>query len=219
MDFNTKILIVEDEIIIADFIEATLNKEGFMNVELAHKTTTAIQAFKNFQPEIIILDINLHGENSGIELAKSTNNNATVIFLTGQYDDSLMSKALATNPESYLTKPVKKDDLIAAIKLTILKKQSKSIMIKVGYDYIRINYDDILFVKSDNNYIDIQTTPKTYSVRKSLEGFLEEIANPNFIRVHRSFIVNSSKIQKKTNSILFIENYEIPFSKKYDSPF
>lgn len=218
MDFNTKILIVEDEIIIADFIQATLNKEGFKHVEMAHKTITAIEAFKNFQPEIIILDINLHGENSGIELAKS-NNNATVIFLTGQYDESLMSKALATNPESYLTKPVKKDDLIAAIKLSILKKQTKNITIKDGYDFIKINHDAILFVKSDNNYIDIQTASKKYSIRQSLEGFLEEIANSNFIRVHRSYIVNRSKIQKKTNSSLFIENHEIPFSKKHDFPF
>lgn len=219
MDFNTKILIVEDEIIIADFIQATLNKEGFKNVEMAHKTITATEAFKNFQPEIIILDINLHGENSGIELAKSTNKNATVIFLTGQYDESLMSKALATNPESYLTKPVKKDDLLAAIKLSIIRKQVKSITIKDGYDFIKINHDAILFVKSDNNYIDIQTTSKKHSVRQSLEAFLEEIANPNFIRVHRSYIVNSSKIQKKTNSSLFIENQEIPFSKMYDFPF
>ncbi|MEL1247140.1 LytR/AlgR family response regulator transcription factor [Flavobacterium helocola] len=219
MDFNTKILIVEDEIIIADFIQATLNKEGFKNVEMAHKTITAIEAFKNFQPEIIILDINLHGENSGIELAKSTNKNATVIFLTGQYDESLMSKALATNPESYLTKPIKKYDLLAAIKLSILREQVKSITIKDGYDFIKINHDAILFVKSDNNYIDIQTTSKKHSVRQSLEGFLEEIANPNFIRVHRSYIVNSSKIQKKTNSSLFIENQEIPFSKMYDFPF
>lgn len=219
MDFNTKILIVEDEIIIADFIQATLNKEGFKNVKMAHKQNTAHELIKNFLPEIILMDINLNGENSGIELAKTVKNNAKIIFLTGQYDESLMSKALATNPESYLTKPVKKDDLLAAIKLSILKKQTKNIIIKDGYDFIKINHDAILFVKSDNNYIDIQTTSKKYSVRQSLEGFLEEIANPNFIRVHRSYIVNNPKIQKKTKSSLFIENHEIPFSKKYDFPF
>lgn len=219
MDFKTKILIVEDEIIIADFIQATLNKEGFKNVEMAHKTITAIEAFGKFQPEIIILDINLHGENSGIELAKSTNKDAIVIFLTGQYDESLMNKALATNPETYLTKPLKKEDLLAAIKLSILKKQAKNITIKDGYNIVKIDHDDILFIKSDNNYIDIQTTSKKYSVRQTLDGFLEEIVHSNFIRVHRSYVVNSSKIHKKTNSSLFVENHEIPFSKKYDFHF
>lgn len=214
MDFNTKILIVEDEIIIADFIYNLLNKEGFKNIIIANKAITAMEAFQNFQPEIIILDINLQGKNSGIELSNSAKN-AMVIFLTGQYDESLMSKALATNPESYLTKPIKKEDLIAAIKLALLKKQSKTLTIKDGYDLITINHEDILFVKSDNNYIDIQTTSKKISVRKSLEGFLEEIVNLNFIRVHRSYAINKTKIQKKTNKSVFIDNHEIPISKNY----
>ena len=219
MSLNTKILIVEDEILIADFIADFLNKKGFSNIEMAHKPEIAVKFFQSFEPEIVLMDINLNGENAGIELAKNTNKDAAVIFLTGQNDEFLMNKALATNPETYLTKPIKEDDLMAAIKLVLLKKQLNSISIKDGYDFIKINHDAILFIKSDNNYIDIHTTSKKYSIRQSLDGFLEEIANSNFIRVHRSYIVNSSKIQKKTKSSLFIENHEIPFSKKYDSPF
>ena len=219
MSLNTKILIVEDEILIADFIADFLNKKGFSNIKMVHKPEVAVKFFQSFEPEIVLMDINLNGENAGIELAKNTNKNAAVIFLTGQNDEFLMNKALATNPETYLTKPIKEDDLMAAIKLVLLKKQLNSISIKDGYDFIKINHDAILFIKSDNNYIDIHTTSKKYSIRQSLEGFLEEISNSNFIRVHRSYIVNSSKIQKKTKSSLFIENHEIPFSKKYDSPF
>lgn len=219
MSLNTKILIVEDEILIADFIADFLKMKGFSNIEMAHKPEVAVKFFQSFEPEIVLMDINLNGENAGIELAKNTNKNTSIIFLTGQNDEVLMNKALATNPETYLTKPIKEDDLMAAIKLVLLKKQLNSISIKDGYDYIKINHDDILFIKSDNNYIDIHTASKKHSVRQSLEGFLEEIANSNFIRVHRSYIVNGSKIQKKTKSSLFIENHEIPFSKKYDFPF
>ena len=216
MSLNTKILIVEDEILIADFIADFLNKKGFSNIKMVHKPEVAVKFFQSFEPEIVLMDINLNGENAGIELAKNTNKDAAVIFLTGQNDEFLMNKALATNPETYLTKPIKEDDLMAAIKLVLLKKQLNSISIKDGYDFIKINHDAILFIKSDNNYIDIHTTSKKYSIRQSLEGFLEEISNSNFIRVHRSYIVNSSKIQKKTKSSLFVENHEIPFSKNYD---
>lgn len=219
MDYNVKILIVEDEIIIADYIFNILRSEGFSNLEMAHKQNTAIEAIKNFIPEIILMDINLNGENSGIELAKAKNSNATIIFLTGQYDENLMSQALATNPESYLTKPIKKEDLIAAIKLALLKKQSKKITIKDGYDLININYDDLLFLKSDNNYIDIQTVSKKYSIRQSLDKFSTEFLSADFIRVHRSYVVNKTKIQKKTNKSIFIDNHEIPFSKSYKLKF
>jgi two-component system, LytTR family, response regulator LytT len=219
MDCNVKIVIVEDEIIIADYIFNILKKEGCTNVKMAHKKNTALQIIQNFQPEIILMDINLNGENSGIELAKSINKEATVIFLTGQNDEGLMSQALATNPESYLTKPIKKQDLIAAIKLALLKKQSKSITIKDGYDIIKINHEDILFIKSDNNYIDIQTTSKKITKRQSLEGFLEEVNNSSFKRVHRSYVINTSNIARKSRSSIFIKDYEIPVSKKYDFNF
>jgi two-component system, LytTR family, response regulator LytT len=219
MKKDIKILIVEDEIMIADYIFNILNKEGFTTVKMAHKQNTALELITTFQPEIILMDINLNGENSGIELAKTVNNNATVIFLTGQNDEGLMSQALATNPESYLTKPIKNQDLLAAIKLAILKKQSNILSIKDGYSIINLSFDDILFIKSDNNYIDVQTYTKTYSIRQSLEGFLEEVANSNFIRVHRSYVVNKTKIQKKTIKSVFINNLEITISKSYNLAF
>ncbi|NHN28134.1 response regulator transcription factor [Flavobacterium jejuense] len=215
MDSIVKILIVEDEIIIADYIFNILKKEGCTNVKMAHKYNSALEIIETFQPEIILMDINLNGENSGIELAKSKAYNTIVIFLTGQNDEGLMSQALATNPESYLTKPIKKQDLIAAVKLALLKKQSKIVSIKNGYDYININHESILFIKSDNNYIDIQTHSTKYSIRNSLDKFLEELNNKNFVRVHRSFVINRSKVFKQTSTSVFIEKIEIPISKKY----
>lgn len=131
MNFNIKILIVEDEIIIADYIYNILTKEGYSNVKMAHKQISALAIMKEFQPEIILLDINLNGINSGIDLAKNEAQNAKVIFLTGQYDESLMTQALATNPESYLTKPIKREDLVAAVKLVMLKSQSKKLPLKM----------------------------------------------------------------------------------------
>jgi len=215
MGYSVKILIVEDEIIIADYLFNILEKEGYCNVKMAHKKNTAIETIENFHPEIVLLDINLNGINSGIEIANTFLKNAKVIFLTGQYDESLMSQALETNPESYLTKPIKKEDLIAAVKLVSIKNQSKIVTIKDRYDSVNINRDDILFVKSDNNYIDIQTVYRKYTIRQSLEKFTEMFLTSDFIRVHRSYVVNKTKIQKKTTSSIFVENIEIPYSKKY----
>jgi DNA-binding LytR/AlgR family response regulator len=219
MGYSVKILIVEDEIIIADYLFNILEKEGYCNVKMAHKKNTAIETIENFHPEIVLLDINLNGINSGIEIANTFLKNAKVIFLTGQYDESLMSQALETNPESYLTKPIKKEDLIAAVKLVSIKNQSKIVTIKDRYDSININRDDILFVKSDNNYIDIQTVYRKYTIRQSLEKFTEMFLTSDFIRVHRSYVVNKTKIQKKTTSSIFVENIEIPYSKKYNLEF
>lgn len=216
MTLSPKILIVEDEILIADYLKELLEEEQFTAVQMAHDQETAMLLMASFMPDIILMDINIHGKNAGIELAKSKNENAGLLYLTGQSDFGLMHRAFATKPEAYLTKPIRKNDLIAAIKLLSFKQQSKFITVKDGYNEVKINLDDVLFVKSENNYIDIQMAHKKYSIRQSLEAFIAEIQSDSFLRVHRSYIVNTAKITTKKSSSLLINQFEIPFSRNID---
>lgn len=210
---NTRVLIVEDEVLIAEYILDLLNDESFQAVKMAHTKEEAIQLMDNFDPNVILMDINLNGINSGIELAKQKNQNAAVIFLTGQYDYELMSKALATSPESYLTKPIKQNDLFAAIQLAVLKSELKTIKIRDGVNTVNVKLEAILFVKSDGNYIDIITKNKKYSIRMSLDTFLNEAKNSNFVRVHRSFVINKTKVTKVNTNTVYIGEVEVPISR------
>tara|TARA_R110002012_G_scaffold97936_2_gene234975 strand:- start:91 stop:750 length:660 start_codon:yes stop_codon:yes gene_type:complete len=217
---NTKILIVEDEVLIADYIYELLNDEGFNDMQLAHDETEATIAMKNFNPEIILMDINLNGVNSGIGLAKAKNKDANVIFLTSQYDYDLMSKALATNPDTYLTKPIKKHDLVAAVNLAALKKESQSFIFKNGHDEISLNYSEILYFKAEGNYVDIFTSDKKFSIRQSLNQLIEQFPETaNFLRAHKSYLVNGNLITKKTTHAIYIEELEIPLGRTYSKQF
>lgn len=216
MNAHTKILIVEDEILIADYLMEVLKEENFTNVKMAHDRDAALVQMETFGPHIILMDININGEHSGIELAKMKNENASVLYITGQYDLKVMSEAFKTNPEAYLTKPINRNDLISAIKLLIFKKQIKFITIKDGYKEVRVQLDDILFVKSENNYIDIQLETIKFTVRHSLEAFIKEVHSDDFVRIHRSYLVNRSKITAKTSNSIFINQFEIPFSRNID---
>lgn len=219
MSLETKILIVEDEILIADYLMELLCKEGFMNIVMAHDRECALELMHSFLPDIILMDINLHGMNSGIELVRLKNENSGVLFLTGQSDMGLMTKAFETNPDAYLTKPIKKNDLLAAIKLLIFKQQLRCITVRDGYTAVKINLDDILFVKSENNYIDIQLTHKKHSIRQSLDSFIKENNSEQFVRIHRSYIVNISKITQKKSHTIMVNNFEIPCSRGADLTF
>ena len=210
---SPKILIVEDEVIIAEFIKDILEENNYNSVIIANDYETAVSEMQNFVPDLILMDINLNELNSGIELAEKKNKQAKVIFLTGQNDFGLMNKALTTNPESYLTKPIKKNDLIAAIQLSIFKNKPTSIIVKDGFQSVKIDLNDILFIKSENVYIDIQTTTKKITIRKSLDAFLKELNDANFIKVHRSYVVNKTKITNKKTTSVFIEEFEIPISR------
>lgn len=215
MTNNTKILIIEDEILIADFIHKLLMKENFINLEMAHDLSSAETLFHSFLPEIILLDINIEGPDSGIQLSAKKNKDARIIYLTAQNDAETIKKAIATNPDAYLTKPIKKSDLLAAIQLAIYKNAKKEIIIKDGPNSIKLFHDDIIYIKSDNVYIDVITNQRKYTLRNSLDNFFTELNNPDFCKTHRSFIINKKWIVKKTKYSVFLGEIEIPISRNF----
>lgn len=212
---TVKILIVEDEILIADFILEILQESNFKTIKIANDKEVALRLMDSFLPDIILMDINLNGKNTGIDLSKSKNKNAIVIFITGQYDFALMNEALKTNPDAYLTKPIKKVDVLASINLAIQKKQTQIFRFKDGYDTINLEYSDILYLNADGNYVHIFTTNKKYTIRQSLNTMLEQLPNNIFIKTHRSYLVNVSKLSRITTTSVFVNNIEIPLSRTF----
>lgn len=214
-----KILIVEDQILIANHIKNILTDSDFNNIEMVHNTDDATKVIGVFNPDIILLDINLQGKQNGIEWAKEQEINSQIIFITGQIEKETMLKAFQVNPVTYLTKPVKKTDLIAAIELAKIKNKINYVIIKNGFDEVKVNFDDILFLKSDKNYIDIQLTNKIITIRNTLDNFYKELDTDVFCRIHRSYVVNKSKVTQKKSSSILIKDYELPISRNFSFDF
>jgi DNA-binding LytR/AlgR family response regulator len=216
---STKILIVEDSVFIAEHLLEMLEEEHFKNIKIANDKKTAIAAMKAYLPDIILMDINLSGKNSGIELSIDKNKNATVIFITGQNDVSLMNEALKTNPHAYLTKPIKKVDVLASISLAILKNQQCSLQFKEGYDMVTLEYDAIIYVEAVGNYVDIYTLSRKHTLRQSLSTIMEELPADVFNQTHRSYFVNKNRVQRVTATTIVVNDIEIPLSRTYAKQF
>lgn len=209
----SNILIIEDQVLIANHVKNILNEFGVFSIELSFNLSDAVIKIKNFSPNIILLDINVEGKDSGIEWALNNVVNEKVIFITGQTEMETLKKALDIKPVAYLTKPIKKIDLVAAIEVAKEQLKQQFVIIKDGYDSVKIILNDILFVKSDKNYIDIQTITKKFTIRSTLDNFLKELDEKQFIKVHRSYIINKEKIKIKTSSSIQIEHFEIPITR------
>ncbi|KIM09721.1 MAG: hypothetical protein KU29_00215 [Sulfurovum sp. FS06-10] len=208
-----KILIVEDQVLIAHHIKNILNDNHLNDVELAFTVEEATRKLNLFAPKIILLDINLEGKDTGILWAKEFVKNSQIIFITGQTEKETMLKAFEVNPVTYLTKPIKDADLIAAIELAKIKNKINYIIVKNGFDEVKVNFDDILFLKSDKNYVDIQLTNKTITIRNTLDNFCKELDSEIFCRIHKSYIVNKSKVTQKKSSSIKINAFELPLSR------
>ena len=113
-----KVLIIEDDVLIANYIKYVLEKNEYYVTGIADTTETVKKSIKVLCPDIALLDIRLSGGESGIDISGVLDKkDIPFVYLTANSDRSTMSSALKTNPVAYITKPFNEDNVIAAIEL------------------------------------------------------------------------------------------------------
>ena len=134
---KTNILIVEDESIVAKDIAQSLKKLGYNVIETASSGEAAVIIAEEKKPDLVLMDIMLKGEMSGIDAANFIHekNNIPVIFLTAYADESTLSKAKISEPYGYIIKPFKEIDLHSNIEMALYKHQ-KAIELKKERDFL-----------------------------------------------------------------------------------
>ena len=115
---NFKVLIIEDEVLVAMDIKEMLTKLGYTVVGMADKMTTAIALFDEYKPDLLLCDIKIKGSANGIEVIKELKKNQMpfeVIYLTAYSDEHTLLDAFSTKPTSYLLKPFTEVQLAVAV--------------------------------------------------------------------------------------------------------
>ncbi|MEA3289644.1 MAG: response regulator [Campylobacterota bacterium] len=120
---KNKILIVEDETIVALDIKSAVIQLGFSVTSTVTNYDDALKSVVEDEPHIILMDINLYNSKDGIETAKAIKKikDIPVIYLTAFSDDKTIQRAIETEPAGYLTKPFKRDEVKSTIKLALYK--------------------------------------------------------------------------------------------------
>lgn len=118
MNNNASILIVEDELFSAQFLQETLSAEGFRICDMVATGEDAVTAAREKKPDVILMDIQLAGEINGIEAARRIKRNAeiAIIFTTGFASREKYIEAQDTMPAAFLTKPINIPNLCSIIK-------------------------------------------------------------------------------------------------------
>lgn len=222
---NAKILVVEDEIIIADNICEILRSNNYETIEPALTYEQACRTVEESKPDIVILDINLKGKKTGFDFANEVLkiHDIPFLYLTSNSDFPTMKEAIATNPSAFLVKPFNESELIASIEIIINKLQTINIENHIyvfdGKEYIKVLKSSILFIKSDNIYIEFFINNGTKIIsRSSLKKVNEELGQ-DFIQIHRSYIVNITHIEKIASNEISIDRIKIPIGEKYANDF
>lgn len=234
------VLVVEDESIVSKDIQHSLKKLGYNVVGAASTGEKAIELAAETKPDIVLMDIMLKGELTGIDAAEAIRkaSKIPVVYLTAYADEGTLAKAKVTEPYGYIIKPFKEIDIHTSIEMAIYKHQKESevlkerdllyslvenkdsrdfIFVKSNSRLIKLKTSDLYFVEALKDYVVINALNSRYTIHSTMKDIERKLPSDEFIRVHRSFIVRLDKIAAIEQPNLILENDKkvIPIGGSY----
>ena len=231
-------IIVDDEPLALDLMERYVSQTPFLNLVARCETAAEVLFNVNIKDvDLIFMDIQMPNL-SGIELSRSLDDDIMVIFVTAY--DNYAVEGFKVNAVDYLLKPISYQNFLdsasRALKLFELKqkkvcspnspmcnfkKQDNYIYVKSGYKVIQVNLNEVLYIEGLKDYVKIHMENQREPIVsimsiKSLEDLLPA---GMFMRVHRSFIVQISKVKMVDRSRIVFNDEFIPISEKYKDAF
>ncbi|QNR23404.1 LytR/AlgR family response regulator transcription factor [Croceimicrobium hydrocarbonivorans] len=212
-----KVLIVEDEALIAEHLHLILSKDLGIDADIAYKAKAARKMLQEKTYDLILVDINLESERSGLELAAEIEEYAwgDYLFLTAQTDKGVLEEARKLHPKAYLVKPFKDIEVSMAVGLA-LKNEDEGLgdlVFKDGWTTVKLPIASIRYAEADGNYIKLFSTERSYLIRYSLSWFYDQVADKDFLKIHRARVVNTRIIKRYNRSTVDIGGEELPVSK------
>ncbi len=224
-----KCLIVDDEPLASSLIKKHLAQ--FAQFECVASCWNAMEAFEMLKKEpidLLFLDIQMPVLN-GIDFVKSLRHPPKVIFVTAYRDYAVESYEL--DVIDYIVKPITFDRFFKAVNKFLNQfetklppvaksvenkptKESDYIYVNSNRKYIKIAFDQVLYIESLKDYVRIHTLVDKVMTKEKISEFIEKLP-AHFIRVHRSFIINTQKVTAFTNHDVEINGQEIPIGISY----
>jgi two-component system, LytTR family, response regulator len=219
-------IIVEDEPLAAEVLADYIKQVPFLQLKkVCSDAIYAMEELQSHKIDLIFLDIHLP-KLKGIEFLESLKH-PPFIIITSAYKDYAL-EAFDLNVIDYLLKPIRFNRFLKAVnKLSdhrVVTTPSESqineaerlyLFFNVGKKKIKINLDEILYIESLRDYIRITAKDNTILTKFQLSEIEGLLANNNFLRIHRSFIVAKDKITAFTATSVEINNKEIPIGRNY----
>ncbi len=229
------ILIVEDEPNYADTLEMFVDELGYDIAGITGSGKEALTVFEEKLPDLVLMDIHLEGELSGIDLARIFQGQkpTPIIYITSYDDPETFAKAKQTGPYAYLIKPFEPDTLQRTMELAFQHAfaegeqvfenseevilASSSFFVKDRNRLIKIRIEDILWVEVEDKYCMLHTRERKFTLRQSLKELAQKLDPSVFVQTHRSFIVNANEIEDIDLSLFIvrINGREIPLGRAH----
>jgi DNA-binding LytR/AlgR family response regulator len=225
---KTRCLIIDDEPLAIKLIKTHLSKlDSFEVAGECRSALNALDYLRRGNIDLMFLDINMP-EITGLDFLKTIPNPPYVIITTAFREYAVEGYDL--DVVDFLLKPISFERFLRAVNRFIDRTKpsqshndnysdshsgNKSIHIQDGKNVIKIFLDDIFYLEGYGEYIKVITTNKNFMVRGPLVEFEKKLSVQNFIRIHKSYIVNILKLTGFSSNHVLIKNKELPIGRIY----
>ena len=231
--FGARLFVVEDEPLIRQEICVSLEEQGYEILGSSDNADHGLKEITRLKPDLVLLDIRISGNKSGIWLAHQINKTmrTPVVFVTSYSDVSTLEKAKKEHPYGYILKPFKTDDLKATIEISLARHKSdsftnpptnedqvnrKSVFVRTSEGWTNIEIDNIEYLEAYDNYLFLHLiNQKRILIRLGLTSFVSKLPESSIIRCHRKYAINLSKIQTINQNNVKLTSKLIPIGNHY----
>lgn len=217
-----RILIVEDEILIADTLERHLLARGYAITDKVISYAEAVQAYQREKPDLVLLDIRLNGPESGIDFGHFLRRQPEAtpfVYLTSQLDRQYVKQAKKTFPAAFLYKPIRQESLYTSIEVALynqyhLQPETGKVTIRSREVNHRVAIADIRYLQSDHVYVRVHLQGGTELVQRGpLQELLDRLPADQFVQTHRSYAVNIAYLRRWDAKYVHLDQGSIPLSR------
>lgn len=216
----TSIIVDDDEMARVSLENLCEKIEDLEIVKTCENGLEAMKYLKSNSVDLVFLDIDMP-DFTGMDLVKSVDDLPQIIFITGHTQYAL--EAFEYHVTDFIPKPVEFPRLLKAVEraqelqtnIDTGKDLQNDIYVRVNGRYIRLDFEDILFIESLGDYVTFNTVNGKYIVHSTLKNIDEKIKSEDFLKVHRSYIVNLTKIVDIEETNLVIKDKVIPVSRAH----
>jgi DNA-binding LytR/AlgR family response regulator len=230
-------IIIDDEFLARQLLEGYARKVPFLEVvALCENALEAIDLLKHERVDLLFLDVNMP-ELSGINFIKTLKHKPEIIITTAYSDHALEGYQL--DVIEYLLKPIYFERFLQAVnkarehvelklKASQIDKagvssttlEGNSFFIKTGQQQItKVNLSDIIYIESLHEYVRIHLSNESFTIYHSLKGLLDLLPGDQFIQIHRSYIINFSRITVIEGNTVKLDGIELAIGKNFRDEF
>lgn len=225
-------IIIDDEPLAREAMEILVEENGLLCLlGMFNNATSAARFMEEHSVDLVFLDIQMPGI-TGIEFARTISKRTLIIFTTAYTEYALDSYEV--DAVDYLVKPIEPERFQKAVAKalsyhSLLMQEEKEAIetnvsseyffVKSDRKYFKVNYADILFIEGLKDYVILQLADQRIITRTSMKGISELLPQELFLRVNKSYIVNTRHIDSFDNNDIYIDSYEVAIGNSYRDAF